>query len=372
MYAYFAVMGVAAIGVMLGYRYRLSAHVLAVLWTGAYLAQKTHYNNHYYLAVIVTWAMAWLPAHRRRSLDMCANRVHASDACHPWVARAFRVQLLIVFTYAAIAKLYPGWLNGEYLRVNLGAKGDRWLLGPLVVQPWFQTFTIYAAILFDATVIPLLMWKRTRWLAFVGLVGFNLFNSIVFQIGIFPYMVIAMTVFFFEDCFCGPSAGARNAPALRPRLRIAVLFVLAAQVFLPLRHHLIPGDVTWREEGHRMSWRMMLRTKAGVLVLTAKDRATGRSWTVQQEEFLTDKQRGRVATQPEFLYQFVQVLKEYYREEGVSELALLRSAQRCVTQWRTSISALRSELRSHRGPLHVCPKGRLGPRPAAAMSDQGS
>lgn len=324
MYAYFAVMGVCAIGVMLGYRYRASAHALAVLWTGAYLAQKTHYNNHYYLAVIVTWAMAWLPAHRSRSMDVRARRVPETDVCHPWIARAFRAQLLIVFTYAAIAKLYPGWLNGEYLRVNLGAKGDRWLLGPLVVESWFQTFTIYAAILFDATVILFLMWRPTRWFAFAGLVAFNLFNSIVFQIGIFPYMVIAMTVFFFEDLFRAPRGGAtvREPVRLRRGVRLAALFVLGAQILLPLRHHLIPGDVTWREEGHRMSWRMMLRTKAGSLVLVAEDRATGEVGVVPQEEFLTDKQRGRVATQPEFLYQFVQVLKEHYRDEGVEDLAL--------------------------------------------------
>ena len=35
------------------------------------------------------------------------------------------------------------------------------------------------------------------------------------------------------------------------------------QVALPLRHHFIQGDVLWTEEGHRMSWRMMLRSRSG-------------------------------------------------------------------------------------------------------------
>jgi len=321
MYGYFAAMGAAAIGVMLGWRYRWSAATLAVMWSGAYLAQKSHYNNHYYLAVVFCWAMALLPAHRDRSLDVRAARVQREVTCPAWIYTAFRIQLLIVFSYAAIAKLYPGWLNGDYLRVNLGSKGDRWPLGALVVKPWFQTFTIYAAIVFDAAVIPCLMMKRTRWLAFAGLVGFNLFNSLVFHIGIFPYMVIATSVFFFVDLFGEPAAVPHQKRGLGG-VRLAAGLLIAVQLFLPLRHHLIAGDVTWTEEGHRMSWRMMLRTKSGELTLAARDRATDRRWVVPLRDFVTAQQFGRVAVQPEFLYQLVQLLKDHYGTEGVRDLEL--------------------------------------------------
>ncbi len=39
------------------------------------------------------------------------------------------------------------------------------------------------------------------------------------------------------------------------------------QVYLPVRHYFIPGNVFWTEEGHRMAWRMMLRNKAGEVVV---------------------------------------------------------------------------------------------------------
>lgn len=322
-HAYFAVMGVAALGVTLGYRYRVSAFVLALMWSGAYLAQKTHYNNHYYLAALFAWWMAVLPAHHQRSLDVKAGRVRRYERASPWVLRLFRIQVLIVFVFAAIAKLYPGWLNGDYLRVNLGAKGDRWPLGWLVVEPWFQTFTKYAAILFDALVIPALMWKRTRFLAVLGLIGFDLFNSIVFRIGIFPYMVIGLIVFFYEDRFEGEGEGAGNGEVWRARwLPAAAVIYLAIQVLLPLRHHLIPGDVTWTEEGHRLSWRMMLRTKGGWVRLRAKSAAANESWVVPSRAILgSDEHARRIATHPEFLYQFVQILKEHYaRERGIVDL----------------------------------------------------
>lgn len=329
MIGYFGVMGLAAAGVMLGYRYRASAALLALLWTGAYLAQKSHYNNHYYLAVLISWGMAFLPAHRARSLDVTRGRVERRISCHPWIHRAFRLQLLIVFSYAAIAKFYPGWLNGDYLATNLGQKGERWLVGPLLTKSWFQLLTTYTAIIFDALVIPALMWRRTRWFAFAALVAFNLFNSLVFQIGIFPYMVIALAVFFFVDLFEPRALGesrvrgrSGGAPVLSAGLRALLLGYFALQVALPLRHHLIPGDVTWTEGGHRMSWRMMLRSKNGALIVSATDRSTGRTWVVPQGDFLTPLQQFRTASDPEFVYQFVQILKDHYAREGIGQLSL--------------------------------------------------
>jgi len=40
MYGYFFVMALAALGVALGWRYRISAILLALLWSGAYFMQK--------------------------------------------------------------------------------------------------------------------------------------------------------------------------------------------------------------------------------------------------------------------------------------------------------------------------------------------
>ena len=343
MYAYFYVMGLAALGVMLGWCYRFTSFALALLWTGAYLGQTDHYNNHYYLAVLFGWGMAFLPAADRASLDVAAGRRSLSRHTSPWIARAFRLQLLIVFSFAAVNKLYPGWLNGDYLRVNLGAKGDVWPLGKLVVQEWFQSFTIWAAILFDGIVIPALWWRRTRVAAFWGLVGFNLFNSLVFRIGIFPYMVIGLTVFFFSEASVERafawvpgmrrSEGAETSqPATRPAPKWALGLLglyLALQVALPLRHHLFPGDVAWTEEGHRMSWRMMLRTKTGTLLLVARDPATGETTTVNQDEYLNQLQKSRVASSPDFLYRFVQDLKADYRRQGIESVQIFARYSAC-------------------------------------------
>lgn len=306
-YGYFAAMGLAALGVALGWRYRLSAAALAIGWAGAYLGQKSHYNNHYYLAAVVAWCMVFLPAHLDRSLDVRAGRVERARACPAWIARAFRLQLGIVFTYAAIAKLDPGWMSGDYLRVNLGSKGDRPVLGPLLVDERFQLAVRYGALAFDALVIPALCWRRTRLAASLGLLGFNLFNSAVFLIGIFPYMVIGWLVFFYEDRFAAPTDEGRAEARTLPGLRAAAAVLLVVQAVLPLRHHLIEGDVTWTEEGHRMSWRMMLRTKTGTLGLVSTDPKTGEGKVLSLAEWLTPRQQVLCAIHPEFLHQLVEL-----------------------------------------------------------------
>lgn len=345
MYGYFAAMGCAAVGVMLGWRYRLSSFALAALWSACYLAQTSHYNNHYYLAALLAWGLALLPAAGRASMDVAAGRETFTTSTSPWVAQTFRIQLLIVFSYAAINKLYPGWLSGDYLRVNLGQKGDVWPLGWLVVKPGFQAATIWVAIVFDALVIPALWWRRTRILGFLGLVGFDLFNSLVFRIGIFPYMVIGLTVFFFSEAtierafrwipgMVRPvSPGAESPEQASPRTPAMALAFLALyftlQVVLPLRHHLYRGDVAWTEEGHRMSWRMMLRSKWGSVVLAAEDAATGETWTVNHKELLTPHQERRIGIQPDFLYRYVQDLKDHYAARGITKLRLFARHSQC-------------------------------------------
>ena len=329
-YAHFSVMGVAAAGVMLGHRYRLSAVALAILWTGAYLAQKTSYNNHYYLAVLLCWAMTLVPqAAQRVSLD--ARRRGRSTLTHPrWITFAAKLMLLIVFSYGAVAKLYPGWLNGDFVRTGFAGKAHFWLVGDVLQEPLLQDFITYGALVFDATVIPLLWWRPTRRYAWCGLLAFNVFNSAVFHIGIFPYLVLAFTVFFFapadvERWFrLSPKLAAPATPAARTAAPVTPLPVLAtaalvsfflAQVLLPLRHHLLPGDVNWTDEGHRLSWRMMTRTKHGSLRLEAINPATGEREPVPSTLGLSPKQARQVATKPDFLYQWVQRLRRHYANE---------------------------------------------------------
>ena len=72
----------------------------------------------------------------------------------------------------------------------------------------------------------------------------------------------------------------------------------------------------WTEEGHRMSWRMMLRSRAGLIEFKVVNKATKKTTTVDLTDYLSKKQHRRIAAYPDFIWQFAQHLKKEYAEKG--------------------------------------------------------
>lgn len=325
MYYYFVLMGLMGILVALGYRYRLSMIAFTLMWTGAYLMQKTAYNNHYYLLVLISAIMCFLPANRAYSLDSRRNPQIRRDDMYALVKWIVVAQLFIVYTYAAIAKLYADWLDFSIIAQLMESRSGYFLIGPLLQLPWVHKLIGLFGILFDISVVPLLLFKPTRKWAFLASVFFHLFNSIVFQIGIFPYLSLAFTVFFFEPetirrIFFKKKPVPEPVPGDRPGYAPILLVVLGLyfgiQLVLPIRHHFIKGDVLWTEEGHRMSWRMMLRSRSGSLTFRVVDKTTGASERIRLEEWVSDKQARKVQAYPDFAWQFAQRLKRHYAKKG--------------------------------------------------------
>ena len=198
MYFYFVVMGIFGILVTIGYKYRFSMFAYALLWSGVYLMQKSSYNNHYYLMMLLCWIMAFLPANRWLSIDAKINPEIRTSAMPQWVLWVLILQVWIVYTYASIAKWYPGWLDASVPALFMSGRADYWLIGGLLQETWVHWTIAYTGVLFDLLIIPMMLWRRTRLLGFVLSLLFHLFNSVVFQIGIFPYMSIAFALFFFS------------------------------------------------------------------------------------------------------------------------------------------------------------------------------
>lgn len=335
MYVYFGSMAVLGLMVMVGLYYRVSIIALTMMWTIVYLMQKTNYNNHYYLLVLLCFLMCLVPAHSAHSIDVYRRQRQIND-CPVWCIWIFIAQIGVVYTFAAIAKLHGDWLSGLATKTILESRFQTPLLGLLFDERWFQLFVAYAAIAFDLLITPLLLWPRTRPAAFIALLLFHLFNSYVFHIGIFPYMSIALALFFYPpDTLRQVCLRQQQAPVVPTRMPsvswgIAVLLAiyLLIQIALPLRHHWIKGEVLWTEEGHRHAWRMMLRSKRGQLVLRVKDVETGEQWLVHPTEHLARKQARAVAVHPDMLYAYVQFLKRQYAREGRSPIEIYAAVSR--------------------------------------------
>ncbi len=327
MYFYFAVMGIFGLLVMIGYKYRWSMIGYTIMWAGVYFMQKASYNNHYYLLLLLCMIMSVLPAGKYFSLDVKLNPSLKKISMPRWIILFIIAQLWIVYTYASVAKLYPDWLDYTVARNLMAGRAHYPIIGDILQGRWAHISVTYFGILFDLLIIPLLLWKRTRVVAFCISIFFHLFNSIVFQIGIFPYMSLAFSVFFFSKerihrLFMKKkefyTANEVIIPAYKKILISISIIWFVIQIALPLRHWVIPGDVLWTEEGHRMSWRMMLRGRSGTtnFYVVDKNDPQGKPKYINKNDYLSKKQLRLVSGKPDAMWQFAQRLKKEYNANG--------------------------------------------------------
>lgn len=327
MYFYFIIMGLFGIAIMLGYRYRVAIISYTILWAGVYFMQKTSYNNHYYLLLIISFYMIFLPANQYASLDVKQQRTLEQKAMPYWVSLLFIIQVAIVYFYAAIAKFYPDWLNGTFTRILLAGTTSNEFFLTLFSNKYFYLFIAYAGILFDLLIVPLLLFKKTRTIALVASLSFHLFNAIFLQIGIFPFFALTFSLFFYPPEKIR-KLFLRNKPVFNESVaenhfgkQIFLFFLLPflfLQLLLPLRHHLIEGDVLWTEEGHRLSWRMMLRKRDGFINFKIKNNNTGEMTSYDYHKNLSPKQARTLATKPDFIWQYCQKIKQEYHGKNIS------------------------------------------------------
>ncbi len=325
MYIYYAIMGVLGLFIMLGYRYRVSMILFLIMWTSVYLMQKASYNNHYYLLVLLSGIMVFLPANTYASLDVKRNPSIKQIAMPQWCKWVFVLQLLILYTYASIAKIYPDWLDLTVPKALMSSKQNYPIIGNALQAKFMPYIVGYGGILFDGLIIPLLLIKRTRKYAFFASIFFHLFNAIVFQVGVFPFLSLAFSLFFFpartiKTIFLKKKPLYTSNKTVIPNYKSILLIIggiyFTIQVALPLRHYFIEDNVLWNEEGHRLSWRMMLRNKQGIISYKILNKTDKSIKMIKMDDYLSKKQQRIASTKPDVIWQFAQYLKKEYAAKG--------------------------------------------------------
>lgn len=325
MYLYFATMGILGVLVMIGYKYRYALSAYTVLWTFSYWMQKTSYNNHYYMLILVCVIMIFLPANRYASIDAKQNPEIKKWSMPQWCSWVMILQVAIVYLFATISKFYPDWLDGTFTKNLLAHKSPYPFIQEIFNQKWFHLFIAYSGIAFDMLIVPMLLWRRTRTVAFIASLIFHLFNAITLQIGIFPFFALSFAVFFYppekiRKIFFRkkPVVDLKKEPVFENKSVLLYFFLpyFIIQILLPLRHWFIKGDVLWTEEGHRLSWRMMLRSRSGYTNFKVVDKKTGQTLHFQKVVSLTEKQDRMVSEKPDAIWQFAQRIKKIYALKG--------------------------------------------------------
>ena len=346
MYYHFYALGILAVCILLGFFYRIAATLFFFGFTYLFLLDQTRYLNHLYLIVLLSFLLIFVPAERALSIDCLIRPKLRSNVVPAWTLWLLRAQIGIAYFYGGIAKLSSDWLHGEPMRMWFTPFVNIPLFGVFFKQEWVLYGFVIGGLLFDLLVVPLLLWRRTRLIAYVVAVMFHLFNAVFFQIGIFPcFMLLATLIFFPPDLMRRvmraiaakpgtpesrlwqnaddkqrlpvPTDTAIRALSRREKVVLVMLTLYVGfQLIFPLRHLAYPGEVNWTEEGHNFSWHMKLRTKAAQACFTVSHPASGKTWTIDPLVYIGSRQLAKMATHPDMVLQFSHYLAEEKRREG--------------------------------------------------------
>ncbi len=361
MYAVFGLLTVAAALVSLGLFFRFSCWAFFILYSYVFLVEKACYNNHYYLICLLSLLLANTDANKIASVDsLIASKTKSqketkTDLVEAWQLWTLKLQMVVVYFYAGVAKLNADWLKGEPMRMWLTDRAQRFPpLTSMFTASWAPYFFSYGGLWLDLSVGFLLLFKPTRVFAILMLGFFHIANHFLFGIGIFPFLALASTVLFIEpesakrilsfgkkkavaesqtdsaspeslnSDSCDANSTQLNSSSRKKAIVGCLAVYFALQIFLPLRHWFYGGNVSWTEEGHNFSWHMKLRDKKGIRpYFTVIENGVARE--VDPKSVLTRRQLGEMNGDPDLVLEFAHYLRDESMKKGVKHPVVIAS-----------------------------------------------
>ncbi|MEO1056305.1 MAG: HTTM domain-containing protein [Actinomycetota bacterium] len=325
MYAVVVGLGLLGLAIAVGWRTRMAAALFAIGFTYTELIDAALYLNHYWFISLAAVVLAVVPTARGGTVA--------------WVSvLALRGQLAVVYVFAGVAKLNDDWLlRGEPLSTWLAARTNRPLIGPLLDEPYIGLGLSWAGALFDLTIVGWLLWRRSRPIAYLVLVVFHVATAALFQIGMFPWVMILLTPIFFPPSWpyelarrvravlgIEPTQSGAAAAAGPDRERHgwsvgrvavgALIAVAAVNIALPLRHYAAEGNVRWNDDGYLLSWRVMLTERASHVRFDVTDPLTGATERVDAEAVLEEWQAATAVTRADLILATSHLIAADYRD----------------------------------------------------------
>ncbi|MEO1644475.1 MAG: HTTM domain-containing protein, partial [Chloroflexota bacterium] len=322
--AVFIILALLAGMIALGAFYRVSITAFFLLFTYVELIDKTYYLNHYYFISVMSLLMIVLPLHRKWSVDTYLFPHIRADYTPAWTLYAPRLMLGIVYFYAGLAKLTPDWmLDALPLRIWLPTNTTFPLIGRWFDYLWVAYAMSWVGAFYDLTIAFWLSWRRSRPLAYIAVIGFHLMTALLFNIGVFPWVMIACTLIFFDardwrwlasklNLKMSPATPAPKKLSVMPALLGLVGIFFIWQLLMPLRHWVYPGNHLWTNEGYRFAWHVMLVEKNGTVIYRVEDPDSERFWIVFPDDYLTPQQEQQMSFQPDMILQFAHFLTDEY------------------------------------------------------------
>lgn len=316
MYFIFMLFVLLSILFTLGFFFRIVAPLLFLTFGYIELVDVSTYLNHYYFVSIALFFFCFVPAARMLSMDALRKRESISHVVPAWTINIFLLQIGIVYFFAGLAKLHSDWLiEALPLKLWLPARAHLPLIGPFLENPIAAYIFSWAGCIYDLSIPFILLYKPTRVFGYFSVVVFHILTWILFPIGIFPWVMIFMTLAFFPPeahaqfwkriTHAAGTAAATDSMSSGYKKLVSAMVVIffTIQFLLPLRFFVLSENLFWDELGFRFSWRVMLMEKSGDVHFRVSDDC-GRTYIVEPSQQLTKLQYTQMATQPDLILQY--------------------------------------------------------------------
>jgi hypothetical protein len=331
----------ASLGILFGAFYRISAILFFIFFTYCELIDVTYYLNHYYFVSLIAFLLCLVPANLYYAIDVWLKPQLKQKLVPAWSIYIFKFQLIVVYFFAGIAKINYDWLIAALpLKIWLPANDNLPFIGNWLKYNITAYIFSWAGMLFDISVGYFLLNKTTRLPAWIAIVFFHILTGIMFQIGVFPLVMIVSTILFFDNSthekiikilkliFTIKSNSKNFKLYYKPAyfnkglfpsfISVFLIFWVGFHLLFPLRYLTYTGNVFWTEQGYRFSWRVMLMEKAGTATFYVTDSVSNREGVVDNAVFLNSHQEKQMAMQPDLILQYAQFLKNYYANMGLN------------------------------------------------------
>ncbi|XP_078494473.1 vitamin K-dependent gamma-carboxylase [Ciona intestinalis] len=336
----YTVLFLSAIGIAVGFMYRLNCALFTSIYWYFFFLDKTTWNNHSYLYGLLAFLFLITDAHRYASIDGLLRKSLQNTHVPHWNYILFRFQIFLVYFYAGLKKTDLDWLSGY----SMGRLSRHWVFDPMrlfMSETMMDLVVVHiGGFLLDISAGFLLFFDKTRWIGFIFCSSFHLMNSQMFNIGMFPYAMLAtMFIFCHSDSFklfvgklpCGfnilslsPAKQNNNciyektAKLSWKHYAAAVLTILyiTEQLVLPYSHSITKGYNGWTEGPYGYSWDMMVHSFQNQHIKISYKDKEGKEGFIKPGAFLKSR-RSRWSAHPDMTIQYARCLKHQLVKMGI-------------------------------------------------------
>jgi len=341
-YFLFLICIISSLFICIGFKYQVSIISFFLSFSYIELMDKTMYLNHYYFISILSFLLIFLPANTSFSIDNLING-KSYKKIPKWTIDSIKLLISIVYIYAALSKLNSDWLfEAVPLKIWLTSKYDLPILGSFLTKEWVHYLMSWGGMLYDLIIPFLLLYHRTRVFGFLLVIVFHLLTKILFPIGMFPYIMIFVTLIFFSSSFHDKvldyiykiiryfffhrviNTKVEIIELFKYRFQKIVLGIIVLffflQIFIPFRYIFYPGELLWHEQGYRFSWRVMLVEKIGIANFKIVNTKDDSFFYVNNCDFLTPFQEKQMSFQPDMILEYAHFLGDFYSTDRNNEV----------------------------------------------------